>query len=531
MWKKILAALLASAMVVSALAGCNNGGDVEEETTATTAEAKEDEGDTAEADDDTESAESTGDIVEISLVRTNYNCNVIDEAQVEKVRVRLNEMLEERGATVRIGKLTEYLSSEYSDKTNLGVANNEYNMMWTASWAATIGTDELWRNDAVYDITDLLPGTMLWESIPEGIWEASEYDGKVLFVPTYKESYEGYDMETLEKWIADFGWDKDELDEVTWFDKLEPYLIELKEAGVKYPYIWNGNGFHRWVISWYDCLNDSNVFFGVDRDNGEPVVPFLTEEYLEVATYAAEYYEKGYVHEDNVTNNLATGYLKTTDWGFQSWTDTPGDEIQNASDRAEQDCYVIENWTNRYVHSTSTLGSAYTVLSSCTEEEAKACVELLGYLFSDAEMADVYMLGIEGEDFEYVEVDGETRTHMLEDYTYNHSCWESVSVLAPTLLDTEPADKKEDYANRNESADVSIAAGFRFDKSDSEIQAIYTSCANLFTQYLAPLEKGAACASDEIEEYLNNYKAELDAAGFETLYNEFVDQWNAWYEK
>ena len=57
-----------------------------------------------------------------------------------------------------------------------------------------MGTNDLVPANAVYDITDLLPGTPLYESMDEGQWEATKYDGKNYFVPVYKDNVEGYDV-------------------------------------------------------------------------------------------------------------------------------------------------------------------------------------------------------------------------------------------------------------------------------------------------------------------------------------------------
>ena len=59
--------------------------------------------------------------------------------------------------------------------------------------------------------------------------------------------------------------------------------------------------------------------------------------------------------------------------------------------------------TDRWAHSTSALGSCYTVTANSTPEEAQACVDFLGLLYTDSKLADLYTFGIEGEDFNYVD--------------------------------------------------------------------------------------------------------------------------------
>ena len=47
---------------------------------------------------------------------------------------------------------------------------------------------------------------------------------------------------------------------------------------------------------------------------------------------------------------------RTQDWGFNWWTCVPGDEA-NSEGRDLQDEVIIEGITDKYAHSTTTLGS------------------------------------------------------------------------------------------------------------------------------------------------------------------------------
>ena len=127
--------------------------------------------------------------VTIKVTRACFNLANPDSEQVKKVQDAINEYIKDK-INVQI-ELTDIGSGEYTDKANLALANNEINLLWTASWEATIGTNDLVPANAVYDITDLLPGTPLYESMDEGQWEATKYDGKNYFVPVYKDNVEG----------------------------------------------------------------------------------------------------------------------------------------------------------------------------------------------------------------------------------------------------------------------------------------------------------------------------------------------------
>ena len=117
------------------------------------------------------------DVVEINLTRALFNIAAPDEAQVKKVEAAINEYIADK-INVKVN-ITEISSGEYTEKVNKALANaGEINLLWTASWEAVIGTNDLVPLKAVYDLTDLLPGTKLYESMDAGQWAASSYGGK-----------------------------------------------------------------------------------------------------------------------------------------------------------------------------------------------------------------------------------------------------------------------------------------------------------------------------------------------------------------
>ena len=154
MKKKLLSALLVAAMAVSTLAGCGSSttetpaADTTTEAADTTTEAADT---TTEAADTTEAA--SGDVVNINIYRASYNVAQPDSAEVKAVQDAINEYIADK-INVQV-TINDIPSGEYADKANLALANNEINLLWTASWMGTIGTNDLYKANAAYDITDL----------------------------------------------------------------------------------------------------------------------------------------------------------------------------------------------------------------------------------------------------------------------------------------------------------------------------------------------------------------------------------------
>ena len=516
MKRKLLSALLVAAMAVGLLAGC--GGSSEATTTETETKTEEAATETKETTEATETTEAaSGDKVTINIYRATYNLGAPDGEQVKKVQDAINAYIADK-INVEVN-ITDIASGEYADKANLALANNEINLLWTASWMGTIGTNDLYKANAAYDISALLPGTALYDSMPESIWTASRYDGKDLFIPVYKEAYEGYDLKFPEAYATEFGLDTASIKELK---DLEPYLEWCKtEKGLKYPYLAGKTAmFFRYYIDKYDFFTGTNSLFAIDRATDTVVNPTLSDDYKAFCTLMCEWAEKGYISEDEVTKVTADSESQTQNWGVNWWTCVPGDE-SNSENRDKQEEVFVEGFTGKYAHSTTTLGSCFAITANCTEEQAKACIDFLGLLYTDTTVADLYTYGIEGEDYT---IDGDGRV-VQNNEKYSHSAWESTSVVPLTLCAGEDADKVKIYNDMNGSAQASCAAGFRFNAAPVEAQ--YAACNNVFDQYGFVLELGGYPSSD-VEAIIAEYNAALDEAGYQDVLAEFSNQYEAW---
>ena len=515
MKKKLVSTLLAAAMVISILAGCGS---------STTETSAADTG-TAESTDtantaDTEAA--SGDMVNISLYRATFGQAQVNSEQVKKVQDAINEYIADK-INVQI-TITDIPTGEYTEKTNLALANNEINLLWTASWEGTIGTNELYKANAVYDITDLLQETTLYGSMPESIWVSSRFDGKNYYVPIYKEAYEGYDIMFPLDYATEYGLDADSLSDIKVEDlrELEPYLEWCKtEKGLKYPVLLlNKPGFFRSYIDKYDFFDGKDSLYAVDRATDTVVNPTLTQDYLDYCTLMCEWGEKGYIAESEASKTTPDGVNRTKEWGVGFGTCMPDDKA-NSEQRNNQEELYIEGFTGKYTGSDSTLGSCFAITANSTEEQAKACIDFLGLLFTDTTLADLYTYGIEGEDYT---LDEEGK--VVSNYeNYRHYAWESTSIIPLTLCAGEADNKVQLYEERNNDAQISCAAGFRYDATPVEAQ--FTACATIFDQYGYLLELGG-CASADVESVIAEYNKALNDAGYQDVLAEFSRQYEDW---
>ena len=232
----------------------------------------------------------------------------------------------------------------------------------------------------------------------------------------------------------------------------------------------------------------------------------------------ADWAEKGYISEDDVTKTTTDTTTQTQDWALSWWTDIPVNAEANSRYGQEVEMAPI---TDRWAHSTSALGSVWCVTANSTEEQAKACIDFMGLLYTDSKLADMWTFGIEGEDYSY-DANGQV---VQNSDKYNHSMWESASATIVTPVAGEPENKADLYEDFNGGAKTSPAAGFRFDKTPVEAQ--FAACQNVFETYGFPLENGGFAAAD-VDATIEAYQAALDEAGYQDVLAEFQSQYDAW---
>ncbi|MBO4505694.1 MAG: hypothetical protein J5728_04640, partial [Lachnospiraceae bacterium] len=370
---------------------------------------------------------AAADPVKIIVYRPTFNLIKPDEAQVKKVEDAINEYIKDRiNVTVEIHDIS---SGDYVNYANLALADKAVNLLWTASWESTIGVKDLVYSGAVYDLTDLLPGTTLYNSMEVGQWQASSYNGRNYFVPVYKDNAEGYDLMFRQALVDKYGWNTSKIKSLA---DLENILADAKAAGIKYPLLLQKRAlFNKFYIDRFDFFTgyDRSGFVAVDRSTDSVVDTVLTPEYLEYCTLIAKWAEAGYIDAgEDVLKDDYDYSLQSKNWAVSWWLDIPDND--EADLRCGQDV-TVQPITDRWINSNTTLASCYCVSSSSTGEQAMACIDFLGLLYTDNYLADLYTYGIEGEDFTYngngqVVPNGEK---------YYHSMWESTSatIVSPVL--------------------------------------------------------------------------------------------------
>lgn len=448
-----------------------------------------------------------------TIVIYRYSYWEPDEAQIKVVQDHINEYLKNH-LNVQI-EIREIRSADYSTKLNMAIASSDdVDLMWTASWSDLEGTDELVKNNTVYDLTDEIQKyALLYGAMPEEVWNSSTYNNRNYFIPIYKEVAVGYDLMCKTGLMTSMGWD---LSKVKKLADLTPFLKQAKEAGIAYPYTCQNTAyFSRYYLDRFDFIES---YAGIAKlgDTRKVINLVDTQEYKELCTLMYNWAQAGYINKTEFDKKTDLKVCYSDDYAFGLWTKVPNNQA-TCSERYGADM-TLTTVTTKWISSDGALGSCYAI--NANSKKVDACLKFLELLYTDQKLANYWTWGIEGENYT-VNKDGKIIRN-LENSTYRHDVWETNTIKAPSLLEEEPDNKVALYDQFNMEGTPSPAMGFRFDSTT--VEAEYTAVKNIELEFGYLLETGAIDPETGIPEYLDA----LNTAGLQTILREMQSQYEVW---
>ncbi len=501
--RKVLATLLASAMVATALVGCGE--------TATT-ESGADAGNTNEGNEET-------------VVLTYYYPDD-ENAHTEVVWDALNAYLIEKINVEVDAKPISW--GDYATKTNtIKSSGQDYDLMFES------GT----FNQSV-DLGYALPitqymetaGADMYAAIPESVWGSATVDGEIYGVPTYKDSSAVYSI-LYNKTLADeIGLEMPETMDVSiqnleaLFRDAEAKLVET--FGEDHGY--TVTNFNAVPAQWDDLaarvavtnIPGGEVFPSVE--NGTVVNPYSTPEMLEYYTIMSGLVQDGIVPMDartmDVNAEKATGtFLMELGHGYVA-----------ISENAWSPDYAVDIIlpTKSYM-STQSVNFGTTIVGP-NSANPEAAVAFLNLLNTDNFVANTIRFGVEGDYYTVTEdnrLDFEGTLNSAPDARayYKWYGWQFGNIFAMSLPAQEDDTLFDQLMHFNETA-LSANMGFVFDTTSvtNEIAA----CSAIRTEYEANLESGLIT---DVEANLAEFNAKLTEAGIDKVVAEAQAQLDAWY--
>lgn len=360
-----------------------------------------------------------------------------------------------------------------------------------------------------------------YNSIPEGLWEASSYQGGIYAVPTYKDYTEQWafisDSYILDKYEIDLA-------SITDFQDIEVVLEAEKQEGDRAPLMVTGGQWGNILVTAMDddyTFLNSIDYLAVSYDEGKTVVnPFETEEFYELVQTMYDWNQKGYIHPDALTAEEATfttGGLKRGTF-IQS---TGGmDYVLDSSllaDYGWEGTATLPVSGEPVITNGSTRGSVFGIYEK--SENKELAYEFLKLWNTDPEVKNAIYLGI--PDQHYTVVDGKAQRVDKWDQLYYSRNWTTGNNVIAMLTVDEEDGKWENYLEAVETAAEAVDLGMILNTDAiSDKMAVIES---VLAEYMPPLMLGFA----EPESGIQQLNEQLKAAGFDEIIAEVQSQYDA----
>ncbi len=512
MKRKVLATLLASAMVATALVGCG------ETTESGTPSEGGDTSTEAEAGDDSADASNE----EVTVLTYYYPDDLT--AHTEVVWDVLNDYLREKINVEIDYKPVSW--GDYGTKTNTIKSSGEaFDIMFeSGTYLHTV------NQGFAMPITQYLDtaGADMKATLPSYVWDAATINGEVYGVPTYKDNAVVYSV-IYNKTLADeIGLDMPETMDIstptlnTLFREAEAKLVETFGEDHGYT-VTNYNTLTMSMDDLASRLAVTNIVgdetFAIE--DGVVVNPYAQPEMQEYYQIMSDLVKDGIVPMDARVMDLAAvkadgTFLMEVGLGYVSFPVNGWSENYETAIVLPETTYI----TTQY----STFGT--TIVGANSENPEKA-VEFINLLNTDNFVANTIRFGVEGEYYTVTDADRLSFADTLNADPgartyYKWYGWQFGNIFAMTLPEQEADDLFEKLVYFNDTA-LPSNMGFVFN-TEPVINEI-TACTAIRTEYEINLEQGLIT---DVEANMAEFNQRLKDAGVDAIVAEAQAQLDAW---
>ncbi|QNK59623.1 ABC transporter substrate-binding protein [Paenibacillus sp. PAMC21692] len=410
---------------------------------------------------------------------------------------------------------------QWEDRINLMIASREkVDVIFTAQWnkhAVNVA------KGAFLELSELLEsyGQGILGSLDPAFLSGSKIDGGNYGVPTNKElAAQGgiiYRKDIAEELAIDMSL-------VHTIADLEPVFARVKsmKPDMTPIYMKQGETFNAHYIGNYDSLGDTSIPGILLKDGDSTVVRpnYETERYVETLRITRDFYQKGYINNDAVTNGTMNMDALMGGSVFSITSSLkPGkaEEIAMATGLVGK---LAQRELNAKTISTSETAGSMLGISS-TSQRPDLAMGWINLLHTDRDLNNLVNYGIKGMHYEQAG-DGIIRqTDRTQDYNPS-SNWMFGNQFLNDVWDTEDPDKWEKFRAFNEGAHLSPGLGFVFDSAP--VKAEVAAVVNVDRQYLNALDTGTV----DIDHVLPQYEEKLKSAGIARIIKEKQRQFDAY---
>lgn len=425
----------------------------------------------------------------------------------------------------------EFLNwSDYQTKYPLLLSGGEQvDLIYTASWCfynEEIAAGAFKELDEDF-LMKYMPYT--FEEEPSQAWDEISVGGKIYAVPKGQASFTAYDLALVRKDLID----KYNLTEPTSWDNFKKYLIELAEhtsdSGVT---AMNTNANREQLLSMYlQSEKIQGVTEGYDweyvADNSEAAPKqddifylYTSDKYKKYCEEMAELADKKVWSSDAINDTTdSQAYFENGTSGAFVWNTsifTAGKNFENAG-LGEYAAYDVTPDTKRARGAYSVDAIAITSKAASPERAALT----LDYMKSDVNLNRLLLGGIEGKHWELAEDGTRKVLDAAANYGWNSWAW------AINRQD-EPAeyglDKRQTELMEACEAQEFVPEQTGFTFNPEKVQSQYQAVSAIVDEYKQSFALGIY--GDATDSTFDTFKSQLEAAGIDTVTEEFISQYN-----
>lgn len=287
-------------------------------------------------------------------------------------------------------------------------------------------------------------------------------------------------------------------------------------------------------FAFFDPLADGFGALDWEADHSSTTVvnQYETQTYKDVVTMLADWYDKGYIYKDALTDTQgAATMMKAGNTFSYGSAIKPGFLVEaNASNGCE--CYAMYFGQDVEGGYATHNVSFYDTGIASNSMDPEMAFKFVSALYTDPTVMTLWQDGIEGVNYQKLDdgtayfVDGEDAANYK--YHQNTGWCMGNQFNTPVWNDgSKSPDYWDKLAKHNEWAQYSPAYGFMWDSSDYSTQI--TALQNALETYRPALETGSV-GSAGVEDTLAKLNEALNAAGLQEVISAKQEQLDAWIE-
>ena len=246
--------------------------------------------------------------------------------------------------------------------------------------------------------------------------------------------------------------------------------------------------------------------YGIIRDESNMVVEnlYASDLFKEYCEYCYRWRQNGEIKNDSTDSESSQSYIANGTC-FCTASDLNPTQEANFYSTGQNNGFEIgfAYFTEPAVTASNVTEYMWGVATN--SERPDKCVDFLNLLYSNADLANILMYGLEGENYEKV-----SDTQLVQNGSYSASFYRGGNTLE--MMTNSTSDTYfQDWEDFMDGISVSKLVAYSFDDTDFQTESSVLN--TTITKYLPMLQNGTFDSEDEMYAWLDEFNAALESAG------------------